>query len=219
MPSRTLLGPGAGGQLCEGSSLASRGSILLSMVAMLGELELSTPIHANASRVPDRTTEIAPSCADPTPRSPTGAPWISQRLDAESRLGAAPSFTAVYLVVAPPCEVLVHEQLFVLETKLAYAWVATAIVGNDSTTSSSCAPAGSDMLTAVDCNGSAGSWKQGFSVDCGLTTEDCQEPPAACPISELVRRAWLRSTVSNRGTCGDHVVAPAGHDGMTLGVV
>jgi hypothetical protein len=41
-----------GGQLCEGSSLASRGSILLSIIAMLGELELSTPIHASASRVP-----------------------------------------------------------------------------------------------------------------------------------------------------------------------
>ena len=29
----------------------------------------------------------------------------------------------------------------------------------------------------------------------------------------------VASTVSNRGTRGDHVVAPAGHDGMTLGVM
>ena len=130
-----------------------------SIVAMLGELELSTPIHANASRVPDRTAQIAPSCADdPAPGFPASPPWISQRLDAESRLGAPPSFTAVNLEVVPPCEVPVQEQLvFVLETKLAYACDATAMVGKDSTTSSSCAPTGSDRLTAVDCNGSAGS--------------------------------------------------------------
>ena len=35
--------------------------------------------------------------------------------------------------------------------------------------------------------------------------------------SASVRRE--RSIVNNRGTRGDHVVAPAGHDGMTLGVM
>ena len=118
---------------------ASAGSIFFSIIVRPGQFEASTAMNANASRLPDRTAQMAPSCDGESSRL-TSKPSISQRLDAESRFGALLSATAVNWEVLPSFEVFCHEQLFVLEVKLVYACDASAAVGKESTTSYSLAP-------------------------------------------------------------------------------